>query len=95
MRAEARVTTGRAAHYIKVLCRHFQEKVPAEYNETRGDVHFAYGTCELLARPEELVLRVQAEDDEGFDTVKEVVGGHLEKFAYRGETITVEWENIL
>jgi hypothetical protein len=94
MKAEAHISTGRASHYIKVLCRHFREKVPAEYSEARGDVQFPFGTCEMLAHPEELVLRVQAEDTEQFDRVKAVVGGHLEEFAYRGETIAVEWKEI-
>lgn len=94
MKAEARIPTGRAPHYIKTLCRHFSHRVPAEFTETRGDVQFPFGTCEMLARPDELVLRVQAEDVEAFERVKDVVGGHLEEFAYRGETISVQWENI-
>jgi hypothetical protein len=91
MKATAHVPTGRASHYIKVLCRHFEHKVPAEFNDERGDVNFPFGKCQLLAQPEALVLQVDAEDEENFERVKAVVGSHLEKFAYRGETITVDW----
>lgn len=91
MNAEAQVATGRAAHYIKTLCRHFSHKVIAQYTETHGSVQFPFGNCEMEAQPDKLVLRVNAADAEQFARVKAVVGGHLEEFAYRGETIQVQW----
>lgn len=94
MIAEARVATGRASHYLRTLCKHFSNRVPAQYNDERGDVQFVFGTCEMLARPDELVLRVQTETAEQLEQGKEVVGGHLEKFTYRGETLSIVWENV-
>lgn len=91
MQAEAHVPTARAAHYIRVLCRHFSEKAAATFTDTRGDVTFAFGTAELLAESDELILRVHAEDAERLQIAKQVVGGHLEEFAYRGEPIRVTW----
>ena len=98
MQAEARIPTDKASSYIKKLCHHFKMKVPAEYDETRGHVQFPFGACEMLARPDELVLRVRADSSEEFERVKSVVGGHLEMFTTRaahGEPITVQWYNIL
>lgn len=95
MKAEAHISTERASHYIKTLCRHFSHKVQAEFNDTRGDVKFPFGDCEMTAEPGELVLRVQAEDEDSLDRLQEVVGGHLEEFAYRGETIAVQWQDSL
>ena len=94
MKAEAHIPTTRASHYIKTLCRHFSHKVPAQFTNERGDVQFPFGVCEMLAQPNELVLRVEAPDDEQFVRMKDVVGGHLEEFAYRGETITVTWQDM-
>lgn len=92
LKSEARVATGRASHYIKTLCNHFKGKIDdITFDDNRGDVKFPFGTCEMLASEEELVLRVEAADAEMFARAKDVVGGHLERFAYRGETITVNW----
>ena len=95
MNSEARVVTYRAPHYIKTLCRHFSQRVPAEYTDERGTAQFPFGSCEMLARADALILRVQAEDAESFARVKDVVGGHLEDFAYRGETIRVQWVDAI
>jgi hypothetical protein len=94
MKAEARVTTLRASHYLRTLCKHFSNRVPAQYSDERGDVQFVFGTCEMLARPDELVLRLQTETEEQLEQGKEVVGGHLEKFTYRVETLAINWENV-
>lgn len=94
MKAEARVATERAALYLRTLCRHFANRVPAQYDDERGNVQFVFGTCEMLARPDELVLRVQTETPEQLDQAKVVVGGHLEEFAYRGEKLVINWENL-
>lgn len=91
MKAEAHVPTGRASHYIKTLCRHFSHKATATFTEERGDVQFVFGTSEMIAEPEQLILRIEAEDAERLAIAKDVVGGHLEQFAYQGETIKVEW----
>ncbi len=95
MNAEARVATGNASHYIKVLCNHFGRKVAAEFTATQGSVQFPFGVCQLSGDPEELVLRVQADNDQQLAQLKGVVGEHLEKFARRGEVITVVWQDAL
>lgn len=94
MQAEARVTTERASHYIKTLCNHFAHKAETSFTDERGDVKFQFGTSEMLAEGDALVLRVQAEDAERLAIAKDVVGGHLERFAYRGETLKVEWTDL-
>ena len=95
MNAEARVATGNASHYIKVLCNHFGRKVSAEFTATQGSVRFPFGVCQLSGDSEALALRVQADNDEQLAQLKDVVGGHLEKFARRGEVISVQWQNAL
>ena len=93
MHSEAYVPTERASHYIKVLCGHFSHKVTAEFDESRGAVHFPFGECVLLASPDGLTLKHDTGNFDDLERAKEVVGGHLERFAYRGETIKVEWRD--
>lgn len=94
MNAEARVATGNASHYIKVLCNHFSRKVTAQFDANQGHVQFPYGLCQLSGDAETLLLQVQADDAQQLEQLKDVVGGHLEKFARRGEVITVVWQDI-
>lgn len=93
MHSEARVPTERASHYIKVLCGHFSHKATAEFDDSRGMVHFPFGECVLLASADELTLKLDTTSPDDLERAKEVVGGHLERFAYRGETIRVEWQD--
>ncbi len=94
MQAEARVPTQRGSHYIKVLLRHFSHRITVEFNETQGVANFPFGHLDIYAEADQLVLKIKAEDAEGFSRIKDVVGGHLEEFAYRGETIKVNWVDV-
>lgn len=88
--ALAQVKTPKAGRYLKALCNHFSRKVTAEYDEHHGTVQFGFGYCELDASADELVMRIQATDDENFTRVKHVVGDHLERFSGE-ETLQVIW----
>lgn len=88
--AETQVATDKAPKYLKWLCGHFKIKVDADYDETHGTVHFPFGECELWAKPDELFIRVQAEDAESFARAKYVVGDHLERFAHK-DSVRVTW----
>lgn len=89
--ARATVQTEKADRYMRALCNHFGRKVTAEYEGNHGTVQFGFGYCEFDVTDSALNIFVQAEDNEMFDRVKDVVGGHLERFAASAETLTVEW----
>jgi hypothetical protein len=93
LKAEARIETDQAPKYLKWLCGHFKIKVPAEYDAAHGSIQFTFGTCEMNASANELVMRVEAPDAEAFATVKEVVGGHLERFAHK-DAVQVTWVDV-
>lgn len=90
MTADARVETEKGSRYLQALCGHFSRKVKAEYSPERGHITFAMGTCELRAEPEALLLHVEAPDEASFAQLKDVVGGHLERFAAK-DVLTVTW----
>lgn len=90
MIAETHIATEKSAVYMKQLCRHFGHKAQVEFTDERGSVLFPFGSCTLQAEPSSLVLKVEADDADNLSRLKQVVGSHLERFAFR-ETLRVEW----
>ncbi|MAM00208.1 DUF2218 domain-containing protein [Hydrocarboniclastica marina] len=91
---KAHVSTPHGERYIARLCRHFSHKIPATWEGTRGEIHFDMGTCKLEANETALLLRAEAENGENVQTVADVTGSHLERFAAggrEGEKLTVAW----
>ena len=90
LKAQAQVTTPKAARYLKALCNHFSRKVTAEYDDNHGTVQFGIGDCEMVADAAALVIRIQAANAENLAQVKYVVSDHLERFAV-DEALQVTW----
>jgi hypothetical protein len=90
MTADARVETEKSSRYLQALCGHFSRKVKAEYSSEHGRVDFGFGVCTLRAETDALLLHVEADNAETCGRVKDVVGGHLERFAAMDE-LTVIW----
>ncbi|MDR3471378.1 MAG: DUF2218 domain-containing protein [Devosia sp.] len=91
--ADARVATTSARRYLGQLCKHFQHKLPATYDELyrHGRIEFPIGVCELEAADEgALTMRVFATSAADLDKLQEVVARHLERFAFR-ETLNLTW----
>lgn len=93
MIAQANVTTERGTKYLKTLCGHFRLKVEAQFDDERGHVNFPFGRCDLHTTPDGLHLRIEADSPEAFDRLKDVVGGHLERFAVK-EGLQVHWQDV-
>ncbi len=89
-RAEARVTTAHASRYLQQLCKHFQHKLPATFNETAGSITFALGETKLAADAETLTLAVESKGEAELAQLEDVVARHLVRFAFR-ETLEIEW----
>lgn len=93
--AEAHVRTDLAAsRYLGQLCRHFEHKLPASYDEgvREGRIDFPFGVCTLMANDaHSLVMHVAAGTAEDLERLENVVARHLERFAFR-ETFTIEWQ---
>ncbi|MEO3473352.1 DUF2218 domain-containing protein [Roseomonas sp. CAU 1739] len=90
--SEARVTTAAPRRYLGQLCKHFQHKLPVELSETQGRIDFPMGVCTLDAEalPGALLMCAAATDEASLTRLEEVVGRHLERFAFR-EPLTVLW----
>lgn len=90
MISETRIATAKPAAFLKRLCHHFSLKVPSVYDETKGRTEFAMGQCEMWLIDSGLMVRAQAEDQVKLDTVKAIVGQHIELFGKR-ENLQVVW----
>lgn len=89
--SEARVPTSVPQRYLAQLCKHFQHKLPVVLEEGRGRIEFPLGRCELDATvAETLLLRVLAGDEAALAQLEDVVGRHLERFAFR-EKPEIRW----
>ncbi|MGQ0803290.1 MAG: DUF2218 domain-containing protein [Actinomycetota bacterium] len=104
---EATVETERASRYLAQLCRHFgnlrrhesrfEEQAPpdlhvnVEWSDTHGTITFDCGRCTLQAESDALTLNAEAADEEGLQRVKDLVGGHVERFGSR-DHLSVNWQ---
>lgn len=89
--ATATVATPKASGYLQQLCKHFAHKVPASFDATEGRVAFPMGDCRLNASPDGvLTMTASAATAADLARVQAIVGGHLERFAFR-ETLAIAW----
>jgi uncharacterized protein len=88
--ASAVVPTEAAARYVKQLVSHLGRKAAVQ-SEAEGErLLLGAGSCLLTATPDGVRLEASAESAEGLHQVKNVVGGHLERFGQR-DGLTVAW----
>ena len=92
-RAAARVPTAQASKYLQQLCKHFQHKLPVEFDASLGSIAFPAGKTQLAADGEALSLALEAENAEDLERLKDVVARHLVRFAFR-EELLVEWRPV-
>ncbi len=89
IKSTAIVQTPKASGYLQQLCKHFGHKVPAECTPEAGSITFEMGTATLTAG-EDLRMTVEGADAEAIARLETVMGGHLERFAFR-EELKVDW----
>jgi uncharacterized protein len=90
LRAQAHIATAHASKYLQQLCKHFQHKLPATFDETSGAITFSTGETKLAADAEMLTLALEAPNPEDLEQLKDVVARHLLRFAFR-EALDIEW----
>ena len=79
----ARVATPMAQRYMTQLCKHFEHRLPAEYDASAGRIEFPTGTCRMEVEADLLILHAEAKDAEALAQLESVVARHLERFAFR------------
>jgi hypothetical protein len=92
MKSQATLTTPKAERYIAQLCKHFQHKVPANYDGPTGWIELPMGRADLRAEPETLTLSLTAQTAETLEKTRAVIQSHLERFAFR-EDLDFAWQS--
>ena len=90
LRSVARVTTPKAAIYMKQLCRHFGHKWDVVFTDVDGSIEFPYGRCDLEAGADVLELWATAGDEESLERLQRVAAAHLVRFAFRDD-LQIDW----
>jgi hypothetical protein len=86
----ADVATTSAPRYAKQLASHLGHKAEVRDEPEGQRIVIGNGSCLLVCGDQALTLQAQAEDTEGLDRVKNVVGSHLERFGAKNELV-VAW----
>ncbi|WP_153769912.1 DUF2218 domain-containing protein [Labrenzia sp. CE80] len=82
--------TASASKYLQQLCKHFAHKVPADWDDNKGEVSFPFGFCRMVATDACLTIHCEAEEDQNMARMKGVIDSHIERFAWR-EELKLEW----
>jgi hypothetical protein len=64
-----------------------------EWSDTDGTISFGLGRCTLHASPNELILRVEAPDEESLRRLQDLVGHRLEAIGSR-DHLLVQWQRL-
>ncbi len=86
----ANVTTENASKYLQQLCKHFGHKVPVEFTPAEGKVSLPFGSCQLRASTDALMLQATGGEGE-IEKLENFLGSHLERFAFR-ENPQITWQ---
>jgi len=88
----SRVALSNPSQQLVRLCKHMGHKIPAEYNETEGELKFEFGVCKLSATEAQLAMFCEANSLESLDKMQDIMGRHLEQLAWKDEP-KVTWQN--
>lgn len=81
-----------AEKYAKRLCKHFNHKVDAEYNNGVGNVDFKFALCEMYPSENQLEILCRAENIDNLNRAKYVIEDHLKRFVQNQE-ISISWQS--
>lgn len=89
--SEAVVSTDKGASYMKQLCRHWDHKFPADFDDAQGRIEMPTMLCLLAATPEALAVRLELADGADQARMEEVVREHVQRFAFRKQ-LAFDWK---
>ena len=90
LNAQADVPTAEASKYLQQLCKHFQHKIPAQFDEHAGTLDFSEGRATLKAESGLLKMKVEGRDEASLKSLEDIVARHLQRFAFR-ERLEIVW----
>lgn len=91
MRMTSRLPTTRGPQIMTTAAKHFAHKVAVEQDETSARVAFPTGLGVMTADDSGIDLVIEAADEQAAERVRDVLEGHLLRFAHREEPEPLVW----
>jgi hypothetical protein len=88
-----RFETANASRYLQQLCKHFDHKLPVEFDPQQGKIEFGFGTASLRADDTALTVEIPLADVGERDRARMVIDKHLARFAFREAFEHMEWRD--
>ncbi len=82
-----------ARKYLKRLCKHFQHKVPVQYDEKDALIEFEEGFCAMQADNKILNIHCQADNSEDLKAITDTLDRHLSALC-RNQVLELSWHNV-
>ena len=89
--ANSKAVSREASNCLHRLCKHFNHKVPASWDEQKGHIQFDMGECYLTATKSSLSMRCLANDKDALSEIVETMQGHYERFC-REDIVALNWQ---
>lgn len=71
---------------------HGQVRIEAQWTQREGTIRFEpYGVCVLAAGEGELVVRIEAVEEDKLARIQQILTADLERFGGRREKLAVQW----
>jgi hypothetical protein len=93
IRRQGSAPTPEASRILQRLCHHFTRKIRVDYDEHRGEAHFPWGVCTLVADGEALHFDCRADDEALLERVQFAIDSHIELFS-RKAPMQVTWTPV-
>lgn len=88
----ARIQIERPERYAKQLAAHLSHKIQAEELENGWRLTFPNGTATLICEPNQLVMKVAANDAESQERMQFVLDKHLRQFTTKLPDLDIKFE---
>lgn len=93
MRKTADFPTARPVPLMGTMCKHFGHKIAVEQEEGRAVMHFPAGLAVAEVTDSGLHLTIESADEEAFARTREVLIGHMLRFANREAPQEPVWQD--
>ncbi|HEX7742210.1 MAG TPA: DUF2218 domain-containing protein [Sphingobium sp.] len=91
MSLTAKVPTSNGSRYLQQLCKHWSHKFDTNFDAQQGVIAFPMGPIRMAAGSDELSVTIEPNEGSDVERFKQVVGEHLDRFAFREAPLTFDW----
>ncbi|MBU2956231.1 DUF2218 domain-containing protein [Paracoccus sp. 1_MG-2023] len=94
MQMDAAFASDRAPSLMATMVKHFGHKIEVEQTDDAAILHFEMGVTTLTCEDRVLRLSLNAPDEAQMERMRDVVEGHLMRFAHRENPRALVWDKV-